>query len=151
MSNDKIPVFIADDSEMVIEAITALTASDPSIEIVGPCGNGLEVLDQIRASQPKVLVLDISLPGLNGLEVCRLLKAQVPMTSVLMLSMHTNERCVLDALRRGASAYIGKESVAEELCEAVHAISRGEIYLGQGIPRSVLALMNPEHPASRAG
>ena len=66
------------------------------------------------------------------------MKAEVPETSILMLSMHTNEQCVLDAFQSGASGYIAKEAVAEEFCQAVHAISRGEVYLGQGIPRSVL-------------
>ena len=55
-----------------------------------------------------------------------------------MLTMHTNEQCIMDALANGASGYIAKEAVAAELCDAVHAICRGEIYLGQGISRSVL-------------
>jgi DNA-binding NarL/FixJ family response regulator len=131
-------VFIADDNEAVVEAIQTIVALDPSLEVVGHCDNGSQVLQHVQAIQPKVLVLDISLPGLNGLEVCGLVKSHVPQVRVLMLSMHTNEACVRSALERGASAFLAKESVATELRDAVHAIAQGKTYLGQGIPAIVV-------------
>ena len=59
-----------------------------------------------------------------------------------MLTMHSNERVVAEALHNGASGYLIKEAVSREFREAVHAVSRGEIYLGRGIPRSVLDHIN---------
>ena len=138
MSNDTITLFLADDAQIVVEGIMDLVSGDPRIKVVGHCNNGLDVLEKVRAARPAVLVQDISIPGINGLEVCRLVKTEVPATAVLMLSMNANDQCIIDALENGASGYIAKEAVATELCDAVHAISRGEIYLGQGISRSVL-------------
>ena len=138
MSDEKIALFLADDNEMVVEGIAALVGRDPSIEVVGQCGNGLEAPDQVQAARPDVLILDISLPGMNGLEVCRSVKAKMPEIAVLMLSMNASERIVAGALANGASGYLTKEAVASELCQAIHAVARGEIYLGRGIPRTIL-------------
>jgi len=60
--------------------------------------------------------------------------------------MHTNEQCVMDALQHGASGYLVKEAASEEFCEAVHAVSRGEIFLGRGISRDILDQINGKEP-----
>jgi two-component system response regulator NreC len=146
MTDDKITLFLTDDHQIVVEGIMALVAQDPCIHVVGHCNDGLEVLDKVRTARPDVLVLDISLPGLNGLDACRMVKADIPKTRILMLTMHTNEQCILDAFERGASGYLIKEAVAQEFCEAVHAVSRGEVYLGRGIPRSILDRINRKEP-----
>jgi DNA-binding NarL/FixJ family response regulator len=83
-------------------------------------------------------VLDISMPGLNGLDICRELKRKVKGTAVLILTMHDAEEFIADSLRHGASGYLLKESAADELTEAVRRVARGELYLGSGIPQSVL-------------
>ena len=145
-SDDKITLFLTDDHQIIVDGIMALVAQDPCIHVVGHCNNGLEVLDRVRAARPDILVLDISLPGMNGLDVCRQVKAQVPETSVLMFTMHTNEQCVMDALQHGASGYLVKEAASEEFCEAVHAVSRGEIFLGRGISRDILDQINGKEP-----
>lgn len=146
MSDDVITLFLTDDHQIVVEGIIALVAQDPCIQVVGHCNDGLEVLDKVRAAKPDVLVLDISLPGLNGLDACRIVKAEVPATHILMLTMHANEQCILDALENGASGYLIKEAVAQEFCEAVHAVARGEIYLGRSIPGDILDKVNHRQP-----
>jgi DNA-binding NarL/FixJ family response regulator len=138
MNDEKIALYLADDNEMVVDGIKALVEGDPTIEVVGRAENGLEVADKVDQANATVLVCDISLPGMNGLEVCRSVKARTPDVAVLMLSMNASERIVAGALANGASGYLVKESVASELCKAIHAVARGETYLGQGIPDSVL-------------
>ena len=138
MNERMIRLFLADDHTLVRQGIAALIARTDDMEVVGQCGNGLEAPDQVQAARPDVLVLDISLPGMNGLEVCRSVKAKMPEIAVLMLSMNASERIVAGALANGASGYLTKEAVASELCQAIHAVARGEIYLGRGIPRTIL-------------
>jgi len=142
MSDDLITLFLADDHQLVVEGLVALVQQDPCIQVVGYCNSGLEVLEKVQAAKPDVLVLDISLPGLNGLDLCRRVKSALPATAVMMLTMHTNEQCILEALENGALGYLVKEAVALEFCEAVHAVSCGEIYLGQSIPIEVLDRVN---------
>ncbi len=138
MKDETITLFLTDDHTIVIEGIVALVSQDPCIQVVGHCTNGLQVLEKVREARPDVLVLDISIPGLNGLDACRMVKAELPDTKVMMLTMHSNEQCILDAFERGATGYLIKEAVAQEFCEAVHVVSRGEIYLGRSLPRNLL-------------
>ncbi len=138
MANDVVRVFLADDHAMVREALAALLAKNEQFEIVGQCGDGLQVLRAVRQSRPDVVVLDITMPGLNGLDICRDLSRKCKFASVLILSMHDNEQFIARALEHGASGYLLKGAAAAQLAEAVAAVARGDLYLGPGIPRSVL-------------
>jgi len=108
MSDQKITLFLADDNQMVLEGLMSLVESDQDIEVLGHCGEGPKVVGEVQATQPDVLVLDISLPGMNGLEVCRQVKQSRPETKILMLSMNLSERIVIGAINNGASGYLIK-------------------------------------------
>ncbi len=133
-----IDVFLADDHAMVREGLAALAAQDPGICVVGQCGDGLEVVEQVRQKQPNVVVLDITMPGLNGLDICRELTRKLQGVAVLILTMHDDEEFIASALENGASGYLLKEAAAEQLAEAIHRVARGELYLGPGMPKNVL-------------
>ena len=149
MNEQKIALFLADDNEMVVEGLMALVANDPDIEVVGHCGEGLKVLGEVQATQPDVLVLDISLPGMNGLEVCRRVKQDRPQTKILMLSMNLSERIVIGALNNGASGYLIKEAVAGEFRRAIHTVARGETYLAPVIDRAILDKVRSKEPTAQ--
>ncbi|MFB3890817.1 MAG: response regulator [Phycisphaerae bacterium] len=133
-----IAVFLADDHEMVREGLAALFAKDSSFRVVGQCGDGLKIVDEVQQTHPNVVVLDITLPGMNGVDVCRELVRKAKGTAVLILSMHKDEEFVATAIESGASGYLVKDSASGELTEAVRRVARGELYLGPGIGRSVL-------------
>ena len=138
MSDDAIIVFLVDDHQPIVDGLMTLVEQDTRIRVVGHCNDGLEVMDRVQVAKPDVLVLDISLPGVNGLELCRLVKKALPATAVLMLTMHASEQCILGALRNGALGYVTKDSAALEFRAAVYAVSRGAVYLGRGVPRTLL-------------
>ena len=150
MSGNGITVFLVDDHQAIVEGLMALAGQDPCIRVVGQCNNGTEAPCRVQAVRPTVLVLDISLPGLNGLDVCRLVKEAVPATAVLMLTMYASEQCVLGAVRNGAVGYVTKDSAAVEFCPAVHAVSRGGVYFGQGIPPNMMERLRGEPGVARA-
>lgn len=135
---DTIKIFLADDHAMVREGLAALVETDEAIEVVGQCGDGLEVVADVMACNPDVVILDITLPGLNGLDICRELVRKCDGISVLILTMHSNEQFIAQALENGATGYLLKESAAEKLSEAIRRVASGEIFLGPGIPRNVL-------------
>jgi two-component system response regulator NreC len=83
----------------------------------------------VERLEPDVLVLDLMMPGLNGMEVARQVARRVPHTRVVILSMHSNEAYVLEALRAGAMAYVLKESGADELVQAIREVAAGRRYL----------------------
>ena len=146
ITDERITLFLTDDHQIIVEGIMALVAGDACIQVVGHCNDGMEMLDKVQDAQPDVLILDISLPGINGLDLCRMVKARLPQTSIMMLTMHSNEQCIIDAFQNGATGYLIKEAVSQEFCEAVHAVARGEIYLGESLPRSVLQKVNCGEP-----
>jgi len=127
--NQAITIVLADDHRIVREGFKALLASEPDFAIVGEAGDGLETIRLVEQIKPQVLVLDLMMPGLNGLEVTRQIKQRGLDTKIVVLSMHTNEAYVLEALRHGASAYILKDSSAADLVRAVREIVAGRRYL----------------------
>jgi two-component system, NarL family, response regulator NreC len=138
MDNGQIKVFLVDDHVMVREGLAAVVGRDNGFAIVGQCGEGLQAVRQVIDLKPDVVVLDISLPGLNGLDICRELTKKARGTAVLILTMHDDEQFVARALQNGAAGYLLKEAASEQLTEAIRTVARGEVYLGPGIPRSIL-------------
>lgn len=136
--NDAITIFLADDHAMVRDGLAALVSGDSRLKIVGQCGEGLKILHEVGRTDPDVLVLDITMPGLNGLDICREVTQKENAPAVLILTMHDDEQFIARALEYGAAGYLLKEASAEQLTEAIHAVARGELFLGPGIPRSVL-------------
>lgn len=138
MNEQTISVFLADDHTVVRQALAEMIARESGFRIVGQCGEGLKVSEQVLAVKPDVLVLDITMPGLNGLDVCREITRKMRKLAVLILSMHDNEEFVARALENGASGYLMKEADNDQLLEALRTVARGELYLAPGISRNVL-------------
>jgi len=138
MGEGVITVFLADDHVMVREGLAALIAKDPALVVVGQCGDGIKVVEQVVHLKPDVVVLDITLPGFNGLDVCRELAHAAADSAILILTMHDDEQFVARALEYGALGYLLKESAADRLTEAIRTVARGQTYLGPGIPADML-------------
>jgi two-component system, NarL family, response regulator NreC len=122
-------IVLADDHPVVRLGIRNLLEADPEFEVVGEVADALQVIPQVEALQPDVLVLDLVMPGLNGLEITRRLRERAPQLRIVVLSMHANEAYVIEALRNGASGYVLKGSEAGELVHAIHAVLAGQRYL----------------------
>jgi len=138
MTEQIVRVFLADDHAVVREGIAALVAKDPGFEVVGQCSSGLDVLPMVLESQPDVLALDITMPGLNGLDICREVTRKAKGTAVLILTIHNDEQFVARAIHSGASGFLPKDAAAEELIEALRVVARGGVYFGKGISSEVL-------------
>lgn len=133
-----IHVVLADDHHLVRQGIRALLEKTNDIDVVGEADNGHDALHLIQQLQPDVVVLDIAMPLLNGIEVAQQIHASKLPTRVVMLSMYDDDTLVRRALRHGATGYILKRSVSEELHLAIRAASRGESYLSPAISKVVM-------------
>lgn len=111
-------VLLADDHEGVLGAMRRLLA--PHCEIVGQVLAGSGVLEAVTRLTPDVVVLDISMPGLNGIEACARIVHAVPKTRVIIFTAMDEEEIRLRALQMGASAFVSKDRVLEDLLKAVH-------------------------------
>jgi DNA-binding NarL/FixJ family response regulator len=146
-------VLLADDHRLVRAGLRALLATFGDIEVLAECGDGQEVLEVANRTQPDVLLLDITLPGLNGIEVAQRVKKLSPSTRVLILSMHTEPEFVVQALRAGVEGYLIKDAAVAELKVALDSLKVGRTYLSPAISHTVVAgflRTTDEAPKNRA-
>jgi len=135
---NSIRILLCDDHLLIRASLKSLIGEFPGIEVVGEAGDGREALDHVAKLRPNVVLMDIAMPGLNGLEAARRLVKDQPHVRVVMLSMHSDESHVLQALRAGASGYVLKGSAPRELEMAIEAVARGEIFLSPAISKHVI-------------
>src|SRR3984893_14569701 len=129
MVENKTTIVLADDHQVVRQGLRALLEAEADFKVVGEAGDGLQAIRRVELLSPRVLVLDLMMPGLNGLDVARQIKKSSPHTEVVILSMYANEAYVLEALGNGASAYVLKDSSSADLVHAVREAVAGRRYL----------------------
>lgn len=134
-----IRVILADDHHLIRQGIRAILEKTDDIEILAEAGNGQEAVNLTRDLNPDVLVMDINMPRLNGIQAAEQLGMMGLTTKVVILSMHSDETLVRQALRNGVKGYLLKHSVTEELLLAIRAAYGGETYLSPTISEIVMA------------
>lgn len=139
----RLRVVLVDDHGLVRAGLRALLSREQSVEVVGEGGDGHEGWRLIVELKPDIALLDIAMPGLTGLDLAMKVKEGVLDTKVIMLSMHSTDDVITQALRAGASGYLLKDSATEELMFAIGAVVRGEIYLSPAVSKRVVhSLLN---------
>jgi len=141
-------VALVEDQRLVRQALSALLAREPGIEVVGEAANGRDAIALAHAKRPDVMLLDISLPEIDGIEVARTLRRQMPELKIVALSMHNEQHVVQEMLAAGAIGYVDKSSAYEELVRAVRAVMQGQSYLSPEVTRSALASVAAARKAS---
>ena len=123
---DKLTVLLVDDHALVRRGFRRILEDDPEIEIVGEASNGEEAVRLANKESPAVIVMDCAMPGMNGLEATRKILEAKPDAAILMLSMHSEDTLVRQALGAGARGYILKNAVDLDLANAIKRVARGE-------------------------
>ncbi len=131
-------VLIADDHGIVRGGLRLLLDRQPDMEVVGEAADGAEAVAAALAHRPDLAILDVSMPTLTGLQAARAIRARAPEVSVLMLSMHDDERYLFEALKAGAAGYVLKHEAGQELVDAARAVARGESFLTSAGQRSLV-------------
>ena len=132
-----IRIGLAEDHRLVREGLKALLKNEPIFDLVGEAGDGQEALEMVRNLKPDVLLLDLRLPRLHGLEVLRQLRDQKK-TRVLVLTMHSDEPYVLEAIKYGVAGYVLKDAEPGELVRAIRCAAAGDEYLSEELRQKVL-------------
>jgi DNA-binding NarL/FixJ family response regulator len=126
MTEQQISVLLVDDHSLVRRGFRRLLEDEPDIQVVGEASDGEEAIKLARSLKPRVIVMDCALPGINGLQATRKILQHAPETLVLMLSMHTEDTWVRQALDAGARGYVLKNAMDLELGSAIRRIVKGE-------------------------
>lgn len=133
-----IRIVLADDHAVVRAGIRAMLESLGGIEVVGQATNGREALTLVEQRHPDVLLCDISMPDMNGLEATTRVVKEFPNVRVIMLSMHTSEEYVWQAMKAGATGYLLKDTDAAELDVAIKSVLTGTTYLTPSVSKQVV-------------
>jgi len=126
---DKLTVLLVDDHALVRKGFRRILEDDPGIFIVGEASEGEEAVRLALELKPKVVVMDCALPGINGIDATRRIRAKMPDATVLMLSMHSEDTLVRQALEAGARGYILKNALELDLVTAVKRVAEGHLVL----------------------
>jgi DNA-binding NarL/FixJ family response regulator len=126
-----ITVVLADDHPIVRQGLRHLLENYSEFSVVGEAGDGIEAIRLIETLKPNILVLDMMMPGLNGLEVLRQFKKISPLTRAIVLSMHSANAYVVEALNLGADGYVLKDTGPSELATAIRTVIQGDRYISE--------------------
>ena len=129
MSDHRISVLLVDDHSLVRRGFRRMLEDEADIRVVGEASDGEEAVKLARSLKPQVIVMDCALPGINGLQATRKILQLLPETLVLMLSMHTEETWVRQAIDAGARGYVLKNAMDLELSSAIRRLVKGETVL----------------------
>jgi DNA-binding NarL/FixJ family response regulator len=135
-----IRVVVADDQPLLRTGFKALIATAPDLDVVGEAGDGREAVRLARAARADVVLMDIRMPVLDGIAATRLITADEDLAGVRVLILTTFEidEYVFEALRAGASGFLGKSAEADELLNAIRTVSRGDALLSPAATRSLI-------------
>ena len=129
MPEQQISVLLVDDHSLVRRGFRRMLEDEPDIHVVGEASDGEEAVKLARSLKPHVVVMDCALPGINGLQATRKILQLAPGTLVLMLSMHTEDTWVRQAIEAGARGYVLKNAMDLELGSAIRRMVKGETVL----------------------
>jgi DNA-binding NarL/FixJ family response regulator len=132
---DKITVLLVDDHAVVRRGFRRILEDDPSIEVVGEASNGDEAVTLAAQVHPRVIVMDCAMPGTNGLAATRQILQASPDIAILMLSMHSEDTLVRQAIESGARGYVLKSALDLDLSGAVKRVAAGETVLDPEVSR----------------
>jgi two-component system response regulator NreC len=133
-----VSIVLAEDFPLLLRGLRSILESQPDFSVVGAASDGPTAVRLVEERKPKVLVLDLVLPGLCGLEVIRILQKSAPRTRIVVLSMHTTTPFIAQALQNGAIGYVLKGRPEEEIVQAVRDALAGKRFLSPPITEESL-------------
>jgi DNA-binding NarL/FixJ family response regulator len=140
-------ILIADAHAVVAEGLESLLKN--KFNIVGVVHDARSLIDTAQATQPDVIVTDISLPGLTGLDAIRRIREVQPQSRIVVLTVQDDPQIAAQAFRLGSSAYVLKTSTGDELATAIQQVGCGNAYLSPSIAKGFINVLLESHNETR--
>jgi DNA-binding NarL/FixJ family response regulator len=137
-STEAVRLFLLDDHPAIRDAVSEAVAEETSITVAGGASTAEDLIDELEATEPDLLILDLSLPDAHGLDVLQQVSARFPDLDVLVFSMYDERIYAERALSAGARGYIMKSEPVEHLIKAIQMVKRGCIYLSPAMISRIL-------------
>ena len=135
----KLSILLADDHEMIRDGLRLLIDAQRDMHVVGEADNGKEALQQACDLKPDVVVMDLSMPKLNGLQATERLKAEQPKVKVVALTVHEDPSYLLQLSKAGAVGYVLKRSAGDDLIHAIRTVAGGGLHFDPTLANKALA------------
>ncbi|WP_216898083.1 response regulator transcription factor [Nocardia alni] len=143
-----ISVVVADDQTTVRDGLATVLSLLPDVEVVGEARDGAEAVELVRTLTPRVVLMDLRMPGIDGVAATATIVAEHPETAVLVLTTYADDASIAGALRAGARGYLTKDAGRSEIAAAVRSVASGHTTLAADVAgRLVSALGAPAQPA----
>jgi two-component system invasion response regulator UvrY len=126
-------ILVADDHPIIRKGVKLILSEASDMKVTDEASNGYEVLEKIRKTNFDVILLDLSMPGISGMDVLKQIKKEKPEMIVLVLSRYPEEQYAIPALRAGASGYVPKTSIVDELVNALRKVASGKEYISPSL------------------
>jgi len=128
-------LLLADDHTLMRQGLRHILESNSELDVVAEASSGIDAVELAREHKPDVAIVDIAMKELNGIEATAQILIHSPHTAVLILSMYSDERYVLRAVKAGARGYVLKNSAGEELIRAIYAVQKGTAFFSPAVAR----------------
>jgi DNA-binding NarL/FixJ family response regulator len=135
-------ILIVDDHPMMREGLAQLIGNQPDLAVCGEAGDAREALEKIKALQPDLVLTDITLPGKNGLELIKDIQALHPGVLVLVISMHEETLYVERVLRAGGRGYVMKQEGGKKIAQAIRRVLEGQVYVSEKMSAKILEIFS---------
>src|SRR5579871_2236198 len=126
-------ILLADDHTLMRQGLRHILENHTEFEIVAEAGSGIEAVEAARRHKPDVAIVDVAMKEMNGIETTAQIIKQCPSTAVLILSMYSDERYVLRAVKAGARGYLLKNSAGDELRQAILDVQKGLAFFSPAV------------------
>ena len=141
----KTRLVLADDHAILRTGLSMILNAQPDLEVVGEAADGWQAVAKVRETQPDVLLLDYTMPGVNGVQLIERLRQECPRTRVLVLTAHDEPAYMRAVLAAGGSGYLVKTAGDVELLSAIRAVSQGRLFVDLSLP-GVAEAVTPAAP-----
>lgn len=130
---EKIPVYIVDDHKIVIDGISSFFIGNAKFQLIGSALSSLKLFQDLKHIQPKILILDIKLPGLSGIQISKIISKDYPEIKIVFLSANLDEESLNESIKSGGKGYFSKDIDENEFFFGLEKIHAGESYYSKGI------------------
>mgnify|MGYP001355750137 CR=1 FL=1 len=134
-----VTVVVADDQSAVREGLVLLLGTLPGITVIGEAGDGEAAVAAVAELAPRVVLMDLNMPGTDGVEATRQVRSRFPRTNVVVLTTYSDDDSIIGALQAGALGYLTKDATRAEIGRAVHAAAAGQAVLAPEVQQRLLA------------
>lgn len=133
-----IKVAIVDDHTLFNEGVSAMMKGFEGIDLISQASSGAELIESIKKKEPDVILMDLKMKDMDGFEVTKYVKLHYPEVKIIALTMHDEERFIIQMMEEGANAYLLKNADPEEMEDAIYSVVQTGYYFNDNVSRAML-------------